>query len=583
MSHSRHSFPLLFCGFFLFAAALCFGGPKQEEVKEVPLRIPAPGQLPGGSPSVAVPRPGSGVVDEIRSLTESGIPSSLLRSLELIRSRELGASEFGRIMNAVNAALFQRLYPDMRPQLPTLDIPQTHVYARILRSTTYTPPSSGSNDYLEHVLPFLIFFSEPSSIPAEQFLSALPDLLRAAELNSGSVLAPYFLGMAYERSGRLSEAKAAYGKAFALSPECYPAVLGFARILGREGQTEESVGMLSELVLHYPDNIAIKRQLALAWYQARDWRRAEPAIAEILQRDSRDGEFILMRAHILVEQGQFLQALPSLDLYASVNPNNRLYLFLRARVQAEGYRNRDAALNYLRSLLRNSSENNPADTEALVYTTRLLMESSRIEDQTEGRALLRRLMSVPDRASGVIDLAVQDAVRQENWQEARGYLAELLKSGPSFQTLLLAYTVERGLGNNTAALSYARQLYERDPQNDESITTYISALIDTGRRDEAARMIEASLTSAPGGAIKSRYYYLRSRTRSNEDTIMNDLRSSLFEDPRNLSSLTAMFEVYHRRHDERRAVYYLKQALALAPDNPQLKRYEAEYAAAMGQ
>jgi Tfp pilus assembly protein PilF len=58
---------------------------------------------------------------------------------------------------------------------------------------------------------------------------------------------------------------------------------------------------------------------------------------------------------------------------------------------------------------------------------------------------------------------------------------------------------------------------------------------------------------------------------------MNDLHSSLFEDPRNFNALTAMFEIYHRRRDERRALYYLKQALAIAPEDPQLKRYEAEY------
>jgi hypothetical protein len=43
-----------------------------------------------------------------------------------------------------------------------------------------------------------------------------------------------------------------------------------------------------------------------------------------------------------------------------------------------------------------------------------------------------------------------------------------------------------------------------------------------------------------------------------------------------------MFAIYHRRRDERRAVYYLKQALAISPDNPQLKRYEAEYRSALG-
>jgi hypothetical protein len=43
-----------------------------------------------------------------------------------------------------------------------------------------------------------------------------------------------------------------------------------------------------------------------------------------------------------------------------------------------------------------------------------------------------------------------------------------------------------------------------------------------------------------------------------------------------------MFEIYHRRRDERRAVYYLKQALALAPGSPQLRRYETEYAGLLG-
>jgi cytochrome c-type biogenesis protein CcmH/NrfG len=81
-----------------------------------------------------------------------------------------------------------------------------------------------------------------------------------------------------------------------------------------------------------------------------------------------------------------------------------------------------------------------------------------------------------------------------------------------------------------------------------------------------------------GGTLKSRYYYLRSRTRGSEELQMNDLRSSLFEDSRNLNSLIALFEIYQSRNDDRRAAAYLRQALALAPDNPQLKRYEAEYA-----
>ena len=533
-----------------------------------------------------------GLVEEITIYTERGVPSSLLRALDIIRSRDLLSTDFGRMMAAVNVTLLKVLYPAVQAQMPSPDPPLTHLYTRILKEAekgVYTSPQQNSADYLEHVLPFLAYFPNTGTrvISPERYLSVLPDLERAARLNPDSVLAPYFLGIVYERSGRLQEAFAQYSMAWELFPECFPAALGIARLTETQGMKQESVRFMTDLVIRFPDNLQVKRQMALAYYRNGDWSRAENAVAEILQRDSRDGEFVLMRAHILVEQGRFLQAQAPLDIYATINPNNRLYLFLRARVQAEGYHNRDAALNYLRSILRSSPAAPPGggitDDEASLYAVRLLVESPRPEDQKEGRELLTRLLTVPSPSLEVISLALEDAVQREAWRDARAYLNRLLDERRSSRDLLAAYTVEKGQGNNAAALSYARELYERDRSSEEGIIAFITALIDTGRQDEAARMIDSRLNGMAGGVLKSRYFFLRSRVRNNEELVMNDLRSSLFEDPRNLSSLIAMFEIYHRRRDERRAVYYLKQALALAPDNPRLRRYEAEYSGALGQ
>jgi len=243
-------------------------------------------------------------------------------------------------------------------------------------------------------------------------------------------------------------------------------------------------------------------------------------------------------------------------------------------------------MNYLRSIIRSSTPANDYYNEAAIYAARLLMESSRQQDQTEGRDLLVKLLAVPSDFSPhpsleALSLAVWDAIRRESYRDARLYLGRLLEERRSTQDLLAAYTVEKEQGNAASALSYARELYQRDRSNDDGILAYISALIDTGRRDEAAGMIESRLAGVAGGALKSRYYYLRSLTTGNEELQMNDLRSSLFEDSRNLNSLIALFEIYLRRNDERRAVSYLRQALALAPDNPQLKRYEAEYSSAL--
>ena len=520
---------------------------------------------------------GSGVADEIRSLVESGIPSSLLAALDLIERRGLEAGEYGRTMAAVSVTMLRKLYPDIKTLLPPADPPRIHPYTKILNEAEqgqYCVPPRNSIDYLELTLPSLALLDETQE---NRLLAALPDLKRARELNPQGLLATYFMGLIYEKTGQWEKAASEYRRVYDASRGFYPAALGLARYLSSQGESGEEVALLSDMVIQYPDNMAVKRQLALVYYNNQDWSRAEPAIAEVLRRDSRDGRFILMQARLLVEQGRFNQAQAPLDLYALINPNDRLYLFLRARLQAEGYRNRDGALNYLRSLLRLY----PDDEEAPVYAARLLMESSRSEDQAEGREILTRLMAAGEKSLIVSALAAQDAALRRAWEEAKPHLDRLLKERRSPQDLLLAYTVERNLGNWAAALAYAQELYQADPSNDEGAIAYIYSLIGIGRRSEAGALLETRLAAAGGGIVKSRYYYLRSLLRSGEEAAMNDLHSSLFENPRNLNALTAMFEIYHRRRDERRALYYLKQALAIAPDDPQLKGYEAEYGQAL--
>jgi tetratricopeptide (TPR) repeat protein len=261
-----------------------------------------------------------------------------------------------------------------------------------------------------------------------------------------------------------------------------------------------------------------------------------------------------------------------------VDPNNRLYLFLRARVQAEGYKNRDSALNYLRALLRTRAD----DEEALAYYARLLLESSRPEEAAEGRSVLARLVSTGSKSPAIAELALKDAVSRSAWREALPLAESLLNGRRSASDLRAAYSVYRGLNDIESALSVARELYERDPQNVEWAGFFVSALIDAGQKAEASRIIESRLPGMPSGSTKSRFHFLRSRLRPDEESAMGDLRSSLFEDPRNLDALVAMLEIYRSRKDERRAVYYLKQALAIAPEDPTLLRYREEFSAAMG-
>jgi tetratricopeptide (TPR) repeat protein len=538
-----------------------------------------PSQIVSGDPgNLAEQQLAGGIAEEIRDLTETGILSSMLYAIELIHSKGISGTEFGRLMTGINVILINMVYPDSLTRLPVVDLPQTHSYARIIREAqrgNYFRPAANSIDFFEHILPFLAINEQ---IDAEILPTVLRDLEKAQRLQPNSVLPLYFQGLVHERAARFDEAVAAFRQAYEISNEIYPTLIGIARVRRLAGYPMEAIAKLSDLVVRYPDSMEIKKELAIGFYENREFPRALSAIDEILRTEPGNGEFLLMRASILIEQGQFSQANVSLDNYASINRNNRSFLFMRARVQFEGNRNRDSALNYLRSILYFD----PGDAEVMIYAANLLMESPSPADQSEGRELIEILRQISGSSIEMLSFSLRDAVSRESWQEAQVYLNRILDTRRTSQDLIDGYHIERGLQNNARALGFARELYEQDNSNHDYTFIFISALIDNGRRDEASRLVENRLNSTNSSQARSRYFFLRSRLQTNQDVALNDLRSSLFEDPGNLDTIIAMFEIHHNRREERRAVHYLRQALAITPNHPQLQRYESEYASLLG-
>lgn len=522
--------------------------------------------------SVGEEKPPS-LADEIRFLIETGTPPSLQRALDLLRNRDVSETELGRTLTAVAVTLFKFVYPALAIELPQADPPPTSQYIKIIKDAekgVYTPAPASSQDFFEMLLPFIALFNEKRT---ERLSAALPDLDRAMALKGYSVLPYYFKGIVFERTGQSDQALSLYTKAYELSPDCYPAGLSVARLLYAKRQETEGIALLTELLSRYPENWSVKKDLAIMYYQTGNWSRAEPALAELLQRDPKDKELILMRATVLVEQGKYIQAAPLLDAYGTTDNSNITYLYLRARLQAEGYKNRDAALTFLRSILRI----NPSDVRAATYMARLLIESDRESEQQEGASMLELLLKDTLPSTSVLELAVLVALRHKNWSQAQSYNNQLLEIRRSVADLSNAVAIEQGLKRYEQALLYAKELYDRDSASEQNIYTYVLALINAGKKEDARLIIDTKLSAVNSGTLKSSYYFLRSKLKTDEESILNDLRSSLFEDPRNLDALIAMLEIYHRRKDERRAVYYLKQALSISPNNPALESYKMIY------
>ena len=82
--------------------------------------------------------------------------------------------------------------------------------------------------------------------------------------------------------------------------------------------------------------------------------------------------------------------------------------------------------------------------------------------------------------------------------------------------------------------------------------------------------------SVYSGKVKSDFYYEKSRISSNEEEKLADLRSSLTANPRNPDALFALYKYYFDKADYRKAQYYLRQVVALNPENSKLSELNAQ-------
>jgi len=76
--------------------------------------------------------------------------------------------------------------------------------------------------------------------------------------------------------------------------------------------------------------------------------------------------------------------------------------------------------------------------------------------------------------------------------------------------------------------------------------------------------------------MRSFFYYRRSFLDAAEEDSLADLRSSLIANPRNADALFRLYEIYYEKRDYRKAQYYLKQVVALDPNNAEMRKLNEE-------
>jgi tetratricopeptide (TPR) repeat protein len=448
------------------------------------------------------------------------------------------------------------------------------------RSPEVSAESAGSS--LGELIPALVVFSLDSSDSARKAFDALD---RFARLGVPSILPSLIRGVDAERRADWQGALGLYRSALAIAPDAWVASLGSARAFLALRRSADALAALAPLVKAHSGLAAFDRAYALALYAAGRYDEAEPYVARALTRDPQDSQLVILRARFLIRAKAYQQALPLLDAYGTIDPASRLYLLLRS-LDSEGLRSREEALKWARRGLASY----PDDPELLVVAARLLFAGPAFGHE-EARTLAARVCSlvVPgaaapadsDSESGAILLAsrnaaaveaarllARDAASRFKWADAATYLA---RAGSAFDDKQAAALILRKSGDPAAALEYASSWYREEPRSPAATEAYLRALIDAGNEKAAQDAIARLLPGTSSPPLRSILYFLQARMQKSDEAALTLLRAALVENADNAEALTLVSDIQLRRKDYAKARFYLKQAMAIDPGDPELE------------
>lgn len=510
----------------------------------------------------------SGIDANIVKNVEIGVPSSLKQAMSDIRKSESEYSENEKVLIKVASEIMRIVWPSQYISWKEFNVSQDTAYEGAIESAKkgIFELSAGNSDFLSIILPSLVIFS--NNVSPSDFDLCLNAATSALELNPDSFLALYIIGYIYEKKSDFENAENYYKKVYESNSTILEITLAYSRVLLSLNKSQEASVILKLIEDKDISDINVLKQKAFSSFANKDFNSAEQYVARVLQQRPNDLEFLLLRARILVEKNDYIHAVSLLDMYARQNDSDIDYLVLRARVQLDWSKNTVAATETVEKALKL----HPDNIDALIFAARI---SALTDSPVSGKyadEIAKRIIQLDPSNDEANLYALSGLINQKNWQDAYNISKNLIKNKNNSPDLVLQHvTICLKLNKKSEAYDLAYREYRANPKDETLIQTYVYAVSEVNSKDSAMSIINGIINDS-STKIKSYLYFRRSYLQPNEELSLADLRSSLIANPRNSEALFRLYEIYFAKSEYRKAQYYLRQVVAINPNDSSIKK-----------
>ena len=499
---------------------------------------------------------------------ENGSPESLRSAIATLR-QTYGSEldEAGKVLVYVASEIMKLVWPSEKINWDIPSVTEETPYTGALNSVRQGifDSSTGNVDFLSTLLPALVILNNSADISVYENCETA--VKAALEIKSDSVLANYIMAYVYEKKRNFDSAEKYLETAYYAASSTDEIGLAYSRVLRNNGKLELASSILGR-ISGGSNDIAVLKQNAFIAFDSKDYDAAELYVARVLQQTPNDLEFLLFRAKILIQKNDYIHAVSLLDVYARQDNTSIEYLLLRARVQLDWSKNTSAATETVERALQLYPDN----TDALMFAARISSETDAPVAGKYADELAEKVLEKNPGSTEAMTYALDGLIQRENWQEAYRASKNLISLNDVTPAVVEKYVnICLKLGKNNEAYEFAKSKYDANPSDEILLQSYILAYSKVGSRDAVLKYIDSLMGSA-SAKVKSNLYYRRSYLQLTEEKALADLRSSLISNPRNSDALFRLYELYYTKQDYRKAQYYLRQVVAINPNDSSFKK-----------
>lgn len=557
---------LVFCGFILFSCVTTDASKVSETDGKTETSLETP-----------IPRPDLGskneeFINSVTVLIEKATPVSLRQAADLllVDKTPFNLSGANQSLLALAGQMMSILYPLERWDyaLPINPIITPYLDAVASAKIGVYDYNSGNFDYLSLALPSLVLLYSPRDA---YYADSRATLQKAISLKPNNILAKFLLGVLSECEGDFVQAENLYNQVLKIDPTNYTVIMRLISVLLIKDDGTAALKLAIPLLERFPNSVDVMELCARSYFSVADWARADTLVTKVLAQEPSNAEFLLMRIRILIESKEYLKANSFLEGYGKSNPQNKDFLLLKSRLQREWNHNMTLAAQTVSEAVTKY----PNDISVLLEAAQVCFTGDISILNVDGAGYIAKVLATSPDNLTARRLQVSDAVSRRNWATAISGAQSILKNTEDSQVSVLLAKAYIGRGESIRALNILTPLYQDNPNDNDLLSLYLQALIDSDYVSKASSVISSQLVNATS-TRKSILFYHRSRFAATEEILLSDLRSSLLSDPRNGNALFAMYSYYYGKKDYRRASYYLKQVISLNPGDSYYQKLNTE-------